>query len=353
MNYSAIENKVNTSEEKCSYKKVTLKDVAEVAGVSVATVSLVINGKPNVSEEVRKKVFKAIDAVGYRTERSKGTKKKEHSFMLVVPYNIETQKGVIYDEYLEGIQIAAEELSFGITFFLNNLVKFPKSFFFKMAETELANVDGVLFTSLHPDDEFFKWLTSKDVPIVLINRMNDELGTSYVSLDYVEASKQIIAHLNALGHERIAFIGAEPNLLWVISRLQGYKEGLSEKGLKYDSDLVVLGKTGEELKMELKRLTNGQSPVTAIYAASNAKVVVQYLEELGLRVPDDISFCSADPIYNDDGIGFTGVKCPYRDIAYYAVKALNDLMKSPHMTSQRIKFKGELVVLESTKSLDR
>lgn len=342
-----IKNGANRFEEPSS-KKVTLKDVAEEAGVSVATVSLVINGKPNVSEAVRKRVFKAINVVGYRTERSRSTKNREHSFMLVVPNNIEEQRGAVYDEYLEGIQIAAEELDIGITFFLNPLSEIPESLFFKMAETELANVDGVLFCSLGPNDPLFNWLTSKNVPIVLINRMNDELGMSYVSLDYVDASKQIIAHLTALGHKRIAFIGAEATHLWMAPRLQGYKEALLEKGLKYDPDIVVLGKVEEDLKKEINRLTTSDNPVTAIYAASNARVTVEHLESLGVKVPDDICICSGDLFNDGKKPVLTGVKNPYRDIAYYAVKVLNDLITSPHMVSHRVKFRGKLVVLESS-----
>ena len=171
MRSDVVRSVTDLLEEESPSKKVTLKDVAEEAGVSVATVSLVINGKPNVSEEVRKRVFKAIDVVGYRSERSRSVRKREHSFMLVVPDNIEEERGEAYDEYMEGIQIAAEELDFGITFFLNYMSKIPESFFFKMAETELENVDGVLFCSLAPNDPLFRWLTSKNVPIVLINQI--------------------------------------------------------------------------------------------------------------------------------------------------------------------------------------
>jgi LacI family transcriptional regulator len=308
--------------------RVRIEDVAERAGVSMKTVSRVLNNEPNVSERTRQRVEAAVETLRYRPLPSARVLAGRRSYLVALlfdnpsaNYLMEIEMGVLdacqaqhYNLMLAPLSYAAEDLVEKVE-----------------ALVLQSQLDGVVLTPPITDD------------VALLRRL-EELGIPYASISAKEQNRHVgvvvdeygavcemMAHLASRGHQRIAHItghAAHGASGW---RLAGYREGLRRAGLRYDPALVVEGEFSYESGVvATHRLLDLERPPTAIFAANDdmAAGAICAIGERGLSVPRDVSVCGFDdtPIARQIHPALTTIRQSTRDMGRLAaVELLKDI----------------------------
>jgi DNA-binding LacI/PurR family transcriptional regulator len=292
----------------------TIRDVARHAGVSVATVSRVLNDMPIVSLATRDRVRGAMEELGYRrsaTARSLSIGRSQ-AIGVVAPFF--TTLSVV--ERLRGISECLVRHGYDLMLFD---VETPDQRADALSDfARHDRVDGLLVISLPLSDHEVDALRRNDLPVVLVDIGHP--GLPHVVIDDVRGGDLATEHLLAKGHRRIGFIGDLPaNPFGFTSserRREGFRRALRRAGLDPVDDLERLGVHGREQARALaERLLGGDDRPTAVFAASDIQAfgVIQAAETLGLRVPDDLAVIGFDDIEMAAVVGLTTVRQPLRE----------------------------------------
>jgi DNA-binding LacI/PurR family transcriptional regulator len=275
----------------------TLEEVGELAGVSRATVSRVINNSPRVSPGARAAVERAIAKLGYspnQAARSLVTRRTDALALVVCEPEARFFSDPFFSAVVRGVGAATAELD-------KNLVLLVLQ---GEAERERArrylrpeHVDGVLLMSLHGDDPLPRQLERAGVPTVVFGRPLGRTGLPYVDADNRGGAHEGVEHLLGLGRRTVATIAGPSNMCAGIDRLEGYRDALEEAGLAVRKGLVGEGDFFEESGYrEMTRLLARRPDIDAVFAASDLMAVgaLRALRETGRRVPDDVAVVGFD-----------------------------------------------------------
>ncbi|RZA15040.1 MAG: LacI family DNA-binding transcriptional regulator [Lysobacteraceae bacterium] len=304
--------------------RVRIEDVAQKAGVSMKTVSRVLNNEPNVSERTRKLVEAAVEKLHYRPLPSARVLAGRRSYLVAMLFDNPSSNYLMEIEL--GVLDACQAQHYNLM--LAPLVYDAKDIVAKVDALILqSQLDGLVLTPPITDD------------VALLKRLN-ELGVPYASISAKERNRHVgvvvdehgavcamMAHLVALGHERIAHIrghAAHGASGW---RLAGYREGLRRAGLRLDPALVVDGEFSYESGYAAANaLLDLDRPPTAIFAANDdmAAGAICAICERGLSVPKDVSVCGFDdtPIAHQIYPALTTVRQSTREMGRLAVMEL-------------------------------
>jgi LacI family transcriptional regulator len=311
--------------------RVRIEDVADAAGVSMKTVSRVLNNEPNVREETRRRVQEAAARLDYRPHHSARSLAGQRSYVVTFAYDNPSLN------YLMEIQSGVLEACRAQHY---NLVLAPMTY---RQPDSIAEIDGllghygsdgfVLIPPLTDDLDFLAYLDRRGMPYASISPRagNGHMG---VSVDDRGAVRELIAHLVALGHTRIAHIAGHPDHGASEWRLQGYREAMKQAGLKPRREWQVPGEfTFESGVRAAQRLLALDPRPTAIFAANDdmAAGVLRVAAELGLSVPHDLSVCGFDdvPIARHVTPALTTVRQPTRDMGRLATLELLRAIRDP------------------------
>jgi len=300
-----------------------LEDVARIAGVSPKTVSRVLNKEPNVLPETRDKVLATMEALHYRPHPSARSLAANRSFLIALlydnaspSYTMEVQSGVLD-------ACNAHQYSMMMQPFDSSAAEFVDQVQALVTDRRL---DGLVLTPPIADHE------------KLLARLR-ELGTPFASvaprsqsgagvfLDERQAACDMVKYLASLGHKRIAHVIGHPDHGAAQWRLQGYRDGLAQCGLRYAAQLVVPGTflfdSGVAAARKLLAL---KSPPTAVFAANDdmAAGVMWAASELGLAIPRDLSVCGFDdtPMSRQIWPSLTTVHQPCQEMGRIAASQL-------------------------------
>ncbi|MGE5250099.1 MAG: LacI family DNA-binding transcriptional regulator [Bacteroidota bacterium] len=330
-------------------RSVTIEDVARKAGVSVSTVSRVLNGKVDVARETQEHVLAVIEEMGYifnlaaRSMRSR----RKNLIGLVVP-DIRFPYAV---EIMKGVNQAIAETSFDLLLYTTGGIQKAGTEFREQHYVSLLSnslVDGVIVAAASAG-EF-----STDAPIVAVDP--HVLNADYPSVQATNyrGAKDATEYLIRLGHRRIAFINGRPEIQCSARRLKGYQDALVQGGIELDPDLSVDGdfstETGHERALQLLSMTN---PPTAIFASNDQSALGVYraAEELGVRIPDDLSVVGFDNISEARYMGLTTVDQFLTEMGYVAVQMLIKLINDQPLELQVHKISTRLVERTSCRAL--
>src|SRR5262245_43809653 len=289
-----------TTQRRRSAGRPTLDEVAERAGVGRGTVSRVVNGSPQVSEETRTAVLAAIEELGYvpnRAARALVTQRTD-SVALVVS---ESEERVFGEPFFAGIVrgistvLADTELQLWLA-----LAQSPTER--ERVEHHLTSqhVDGVMLLSLHDSDPLPGLLADRGLPTVLGGRparmvrpggSGDE-GVSYVDVDNEGGARQAVTHLIAVGRRRIGVIAGPQDMGVGVARLAGYWEALRDGGVREDEGLVAFGDFSEVSGAQaMDELLLRRPDLDAVFAASDLMAVgaLKALRDAGRCVPADVA----------------------------------------------------------------
>lgn len=271
--------------------RVTIKDIANMSGVSIATVSRVLNNIPgSCSAETEARIRDAAKELGYAPNimaRSLVTRKT--SLVAVVVPDIHYY---FFQEVYSGIESYLNKHGYRLLLCITEQNQMKENQFL----TELSNglVDGIIVSTLNQkeDNSLIKALDQKGFPIVTIERYGEELkDICNVRLDNALSAKLAVEHLLERGHEKIAFMRGPQEAINSEARYKGYKEALAINGIKLDRNLVEIGnyqvKRSEELTVKLLE----REKFTALIAGNDLMAFGAFhaIEKSGKKVPDDIS----------------------------------------------------------------
>lgn len=216
-------------------QSITIYDVAKKAGVSMATVSRVVNGNPNVKPGTRKKVMEVIDELDYRPNAvARGLASKKTTTVGVI---IPDVTNVYFSSLARGIDDVATMYKYNIIL-ANSDGNEEKEI--QVFNTLLAKqVDGIIYMGTHLTEKLREQIKRSKTPVVLAGSIDHKNEFVSVHVDYVKAVKEAVNNLLAHGDKRVAFVSGPLN--YPINgeyRLKGYKEALAENGIDFDQDLV-------------------------------------------------------------------------------------------------------------------
>jgi LacI family transcriptional regulator len=325
-----------------------IEDVAAAAGVSMKTVSRVLNNEPNVREETRQRVIEAVGRLQYRPNASARSLAGQRSYVVALVYNNPSRNYLM--EIQSGVLDACQAHHY-------NLVLAPVGGRGPVAGDiravfEHHAPDGVLLIPPLTDDAtVLGYLQEHGVPFACVSPHSTARRIG-VTMDERAAVHELMAHLFALGHRRIGHIQGHPMHGACQWRHEGYREALQQAGIDYDPALVVEGEFVFESGVRgANRLLDLPEPPTAIFAANDdsAAGVIRVAGERGLSVPRDLSVCGFDdtPIARHIFPALSTVRQPTTDMGELATLQLLERIRAP-AAGRMLQVRHTLLLREST-----
>jgi DNA-binding LacI/PurR family transcriptional regulator len=327
----------------------TIRDVAKKAGVSVATVSRVLNKSSTVSEKTRQKVLAAIDELDYSPSSiaRRLSIGRTHTIGVLTPFL--TLPSSI--ERLRGVQSALAKSEYDLVLFSADNPGRVDDYLRILSRPD--RVDGVVIISLPIADTHVSRFRKSKVPAVLVDATHPELCC--VVVDDIAGGFKATRFLIELGHTRIAYLSdylENPfNFVAMRQRFQGYQQALEQAGIPFRPDYHREGELGgrEVVPMARQLLMMPERP-TAIFAASDihAVGVIKAAQELNIRVPDELSVVGYDGIRDSEHLEITTIYQPLFDSGVLSVETLLSALIESQEVCDRIVLPTELIVRGTT-----
>jgi LacI family transcriptional regulator len=280
----------------------SLRDIARKAGVSVATVSRVVNDvdRHKVSDETRNRVLDIARTMRYRPNPQAValvTGRPPNALGLYLPYNSHVFNSFYFTEIIRGAADAANSRGMSITLYVpsrDDASDVPRDFL-----GSHRSVAALLLVGARLHDPIIQQCRENGAPFVLVNNTAPEEDVSSVDCDNVAGAMEATRHLLALGHQCIAFIAGPDDSSNARDRRSGYEQAMAEAGVAVDPAFIVPGRFEEEGGREAMEtlLSRGRRP-TAVFAANDTMALgaLSALREAGVRVPDDMAMVGFDDI---------------------------------------------------------
>ncbi|MFP5110106.1 catabolite control protein A [Neobacillus sp. C211] len=330
---------------------ITIYDVAREASVSMATVSRVVNGNPNVKPVTRKKVLEVIDRLGYRPNAvARGLASKKTTTVGVIIPDI---SNIFFAELARGIEDIATMYKYNIILSNSDQNKDKE---LHLLNTMLGKqVDGLVFMGGNITAEHVEEFEKSPVPIVLAGSIEESNKIPSVNIDYEEAVYDSIKEFIEKGHKNIAFVVGplhEPKNTF--KKLRGYQRALQDSGIPYNEELVVEGDYTYDSGIEaIEKLLEVADRPTAILVGSDemALGVVHGAEDKGYKVPEDFEVITSDNTRLSLMVRpqLTTIVQPLYDIGAVAMRLLTKLMNKEKVSEQIVVLPHRIEHRQSTK----
>jgi DNA-binding LacI/PurR family transcriptional regulator len=328
----------------------TIKDVASLAGVGIGTVSRVLNDHPAVTASTRAKVRAAIELLDYEPHRAARALSGRSSRAIAVVVPLITQPSAV--ERLRGVLAALDESGYEVVLFSIDDAEQRRVRLGRLLRRDLA--DGLLLVSLRPTPEEVRRLREAGLPTVVVDGDVDGFPTFVV--DDIRGGRLAARHLLELGHSRIAYVGDVVTPYAASSsssrRLRGLAEELAAAGTPLDTTLVAEGRHALAVarRMALDVLQRSNPPPTAVFAHSDTQAlgVLEAADELGLRVPEDLSVIGFDDIESARYAGLTTVRQPLFESGRLGGERILERLRGDQVAPGRVELPLEVVVRRTT-----
>lgn len=334
---------------------VTIKDVANRAGVSLSTVSLVINGKRNVSPDTRRKVEDAIRYLDFhprRPARSLASRKTFNvGFILRDDHFQLTEQ--FYTKILLGTEFEARKLDYYII-----LTTVAKSFRTGAGVPRFLlekNVDGVILAGKVPN-KLIEYIRDLHIPLILVDYCPPgRREYSQVLPDNFNGAFMAVAHLISDGHRNISFVGGEKKHPSIIERFEGYEQAHKDHDMTPMQNIIEMSDVDNTVSNgynATQDLLDKGIPFTAIFAANDPMAIgaIQCLKGRGMRIPQDVSVIGFDDIESDIQIEprLSTVRVFKEEMGAVAVRSLVEMINDSRSSVNRHRVPVKLVLREST-----
>ncbi|MFW6377715.1 MAG: LacI family DNA-binding transcriptional regulator [bacterium] len=326
----------------------TIRDVAEKAGVSIATVSRVLNNQATVRPATRAKVEAVIKELNYQPNYlGRNLRRAETKLILVVLQNISNP---FYAKVVKGIEDVGHKNNYNIMICNTDSDTDRERDYLELLLNKL--VDGVILMEPEIEAEELTQI-SKDFPVVQCCEYKEGSNISHISIDNIAAGYTAVSHLLKLGHQRIAMISGYNRLLSAIQREKGYRQALLDSGIEFDPDLIKYSSYGFTGGLRsAKEILQMDDRPTAIFTISDITAIgaIKAIKQEGLRVPEDIAVVGFD----NTGIAamydppLTTVAQPRYDLGKISMEILLDLINNKNIVNKEIYLEHELIIREST-----
>lgn len=274
---------------------VTIKDIARHAGVSVTTVSRVLNKKPDVNQETRSRVLSAIETLGYSPSSvARGLVLKRSNIIGFIVPDITNPS---FPELARGIVVRAKHYGYRVMFFDTNHDNAVEKEAIGLLRSK--QVDGIILSFNEANREELEKLKLERFPVVQIYRKSSTSVITTVALDNITSGAAGTAYLIERGHRRIGHISTGDGTQSGKERKIGYRRALEAAGIPYRDELVQTGtNSAESGTLSMQNLLDLPEPPTAVFVSHDLMAAGAYdaVYQRGLRIPDDISLVGHDNI---------------------------------------------------------
>jgi LacI family transcriptional regulator, galactose operon repressor len=330
--------------------RATIRDIADAAGVSIATVSRVLNGRPDVSPGTREAVLRVVRDQGFSMNRSARALSAGRTGLIGVTLPI------VHVEYFSRILWGASEALYEHDM---RVVLCPTMHERDREVTLLEQLlqgttDGALLLLTRESNDALRALERKGFPFVVLDpRYPVDESTPVVSAAHWAGAKAATEHLLSLGHRRIGAITGPHGWVASVDRLDGYQAALAAAGVLADPDLIAKGNfTGESGRAAASRLLSLEDPPTAIFAFNDEMAVgaMRVAEQRGLRLPEELSIVGFDDLEKAEIVtpALTTVRQPLAEMGRMAVSLLTRLVEDQPIEAMRVELATKLIVRDST-----
>lgn len=318
-------------------KAPTIYDVAKLSGVSISTISRVLNASNKVNSETRTRVFQAIDKLGFvpKAEARARALQKSSRIGVVTPFFTAPS----FVQRLRGVAGALSKVNYDLVIYTVDSADRLRGYLASLPLT--GNVDGLVIMSLPLGEPEARRLLEHNVPTVLIEYPHPELNS--VEIDDVEGGRLAAQYLLKKGHQRIAFLGdtdlPEYAIHPVSLRLMGFRQALDEAKITLPEQLIRLAPyTQEQTRHVADELLNLPEPPTAIFAATDFQAlgVLKAARQLGVRVPQDLAVIGFDDLDMAEYADLTTICQHLDESGRIAIEILLSHIADPLRPSQHV-----------------
>jgi LacI family transcriptional regulator, galactose operon repressor len=328
-------------------------DVAKAAGVSVATVSAVVNGTGIVSRELTARIEHTIGAIGYK--RNAIARSLKMGTTRTIGLTVADITNPFFTDVVSAIQEVMHHAGYAVMLCSNDEDVETQDNQIRLLLDRM--VDGLIIAPAGDDANLKRILGGTDIPVVLIDRICDGIDTDAVILNNQPAVMEAITYLLGLGHRRIGYISGALDTSTGRERLAGYRSALKAAGVAFEDDLMRLGnfREADAYRGACELLTLPDRP-TAIFAANNLMVigVLKAIRDLALFCPEDISVACFDDFPWADVLRpqLTAIAQPVQEIGELAARLLlGRLAGSIEEAPRPLVLQGKLIIRESCRAL--
>jgi DNA-binding LacI/PurR family transcriptional regulator len=331
-------------------RKITMADIARDVGVSVSTVSRVINDDQTISPPVREKIFSAMKRLKYYKKPKgciqKGTASK------IVGVVIPNILNPFFAMILKGIESISKPHGF-------NLILSDSE---DSTEVEKSNIDqlkklgisGMIVIASGEKNDSIVQLVQDGYPVVLVDRTIKGVNGCSVTVDNFDGAYQAVKYLINLGHKRILYLAGPENMSTEFDRFAGYRKAIREESIAFDKDLVVQGNFHIEGGYKATKGTlEKKIPLTAIFASNDLMAfgAIKALQDNNLGVPKDISVVGYDDIVFCPLRILTTVAQPTFQLGKNAIVMLLDLIQGRIEAPQKVILRPSFVIRETCRRI--
>lgn len=328
---------------------VTIREVAQAAGVHVSTVSRALDPQRRslISAEVLEQVEAAARRLGYRPNRNASALRtgRSHTIGVLLP----DITNAVFPPILEGIEASAASRHY---FMLMANVPDPANARAVVERMLAQQVAGLVMATATRDDPLIEFVTATGLPTVLVNRADDSGRLGAVVSDDRLAMKLAVDHVVQLGHTRIAHLAGPQHLPTGVGRRQGFEQALLDRGAKPGGIVECSAYSREAGRLAMQQLLERPRRPQAVVCCNDLVALGAYdaMHAAGLRVPEDISITGHNdmPLVDLVAPPLTTVRLPHRELGWRAAEMMFDLIAGKPGSASTVVLRPELVVRAST-----
>ncbi|WDF83412.1 catabolite control protein A [Lacticaseibacillus pabuli] len=328
---------------------ITIYDVAREASVSMATVSRVVNGNPNVKPATRKKVLEVIDRLDYRPNAvARGlASKKTTTVGLIIP----DVTNMFFSSLARGIDDVATMYKYNIIL-ANSDENSQKEV--QVVNNLLAKqVDGLIYMGHDISDSIRSEFSRSKTPVVLAGSIDPDQQVGSVNIDYIAAVAAATKQLLTSGNKRVAFVsGPLTEALNSQYRLRGYKKALDEAGVAYDESLVFESQYSYQSGLALfERLQKAKATAAIVSDDEVAIGILNAARDAGVKIPEDFEIIASNntKLTEMSRPRMTSIDQPLYDIGAVAMRLLTKMMNKEEIDEKTIMLGYDITERDSTK----
>jgi len=332
-------------------QRVSIRDVAHASGVSLTTVSLVLNqGDQRISKPTRERVLNAVKRLDYRPNRlAQGLQNRRSRILaILVPHLQHAFADVYFGELISGIYDEASKSGYKIMLEVASPEFVERKSYLELFES--CFIDGLLFLGSHDGDTFVHEMADPSRPVLLVNNIIGDLD--HVVCDYAAAGRIAAEHLMKLGHRQVAMIHGTLSIQTARDVKEAFAAAWAEQGVDLPASHFEFGHYSEEggadaIDELLRRCPN----LTAVFAGNDKMAIgaMQRLHDLGRNVPDDVSIVGCDDIHQAAFAvpALTTIRTPLYQLGQRCCRQLLGRLRSKEAGGQEI-IPVEMVERHST-----
>ena len=328
----------------------TIYDVAEASGVSISTVSRVINASPSVSDDTRDRVQEAIDRLAFvpKAEARARAMKDFARIGVLTPFFT----APAFVQRLRGVAQGLLSTRYELTIYTVESVDHLNHYLATLPVT--GHLEGLILLSLRVNDESALKLKNNRLETVLIEFPRQDLNT--VEINDIAGGEMAAEFLISKGHQRLAFLGDTTDLgayaiLPITLRLQGFQQGIKKAGLSLPKEFICTSQYDvKDAEQSIEPLLSRPDRPTAVFCATDMQAlgVVNKARELGIKIPEDLAVLGFDDWDFADYVGLSTIRQPLDESGRLAVEILLSRIKDPDRPLRHIRLPLSIVERQTT-----